>query len=98
MTTETNAGFLEYELPDGWLVLVGRTGRGQRHRLSLDVAHPNDWCSVHGMPGSHVLLRARDDAEPDRRTLEQAAAIAAYYSKAPGRRYHRSLLHPGPGS
>ena len=34
------------------------------------------------MPGSHVLLRARGEAEPDRDTLRAAAGIAAYHSKA----------------
>ena len=75
-------GYLEYELAGGWLVLVGRTD-ADNDRLSLKVAQQNDWWfHVHGMPGSHVLLRARDGAEPDRRTLEQAAAIAAHHSKA----------------
>ncbi len=78
----SGSAYIEYELPDGWLVLVGRTD-ADNDRLSLKVAQQNDWWfHVHGMPGSHVLLRARDDAEPERRTLEQAAAIAAYHSKA----------------
>jgi len=63
-------------------VLAGRTDR-DNERLSLAVARPDDWWfHVRGMPGSHVVLRAREDAEPDRATLETAAAIAAYHSKA----------------
>jgi len=70
-----------YELPGGWKVLAGRTDE-DNDRLSLKVAKPNDWWfHVRGMPGSHVLLQT-DEREPDRRTLEQAAAIAAYHSKA----------------
>lgn len=73
---------LEYQLPGGWEVLVGRTDADNDY-LSLKLAEPADWWfHVHGMPGSHVILRARTDLEPDRRTLERAAAIAAYYSKA----------------
>jgi predicted ribosome quality control (RQC) complex YloA/Tae2 family protein len=34
------------------------------------------------MPGSHVILRAKDREEPGRETLKQSAAIAAYHSKA----------------
>jgi predicted ribosome quality control (RQC) complex YloA/Tae2 family protein len=34
------------------------------------------------MPGSHVILRARPGERPDRETVRQAAAIAAYHSKA----------------
>ncbi len=73
---------IEYALPGGWTVLVGRTD-ADNDRLSLEIARPNDWWfHVRGMPGSHVVLRAREDAEPDRRPLERAAAIAAWHSKA----------------
>lgn len=66
----------------GWQVLVGRTD-ADNDLLSVKLARPNDWWfHVRGMPGSHVLLRAREDAEPDRETLKRAAAIAAYHSKA----------------
>lgn len=72
----------EYELPGGWIVLVGRTD-ADNERLSLKLAKPNDWWfHVRSMPGSHVILRARPDEEPDRDTLKRAAAIAAYHSKA----------------
>ena len=72
----------EYELDGGWCVLAGRT-EADNDRLSLKLALPMDWWfHVRGMPGSHVVLRARDDVEPDRDTLKRAAAIAAYHSKA----------------
>ena len=35
-----------------------------------------------GMPGSHVILQGPPGADPDRETLQRAAAIAAYHSKA----------------
>jgi predicted ribosome quality control (RQC) complex YloA/Tae2 family protein len=72
----------EYELPGGWRVLAGRTDE-DNDRLSLKVARDKDWWfHVRGMPGSHVILQGPDDAEADRETLERAAAIAAYHSKA----------------
>jgi len=37
---------------------------------------------VRGMPGSHVILQGPPGADPDRQTLQRAAAIAAYHSKA----------------
>jgi predicted ribosome quality control (RQC) complex YloA/Tae2 family protein len=40
------------------------------------------WFHADSVPGSHVILRAKPDAEPSRETLRQAAAIALYYSKA----------------
>ena len=71
-----------YELPDGWQVLAGRTD-ADNDRLSLKVAAPDDlWFHVRGMPGSHVILRARPGQRPDRETVRLAAAIAAYHSKA----------------
>jgi predicted ribosome quality control (RQC) complex YloA/Tae2 family protein len=73
---------LEYVLPGGWKVLVGRTD-ADNDRLSLKVAGPNDWWfHVRGMPGSHVVLQCPAGEEPDRETLKRAAAIAAYHSKA----------------
>lgn len=74
--------FYEYRLPDGWIVLAGRSD-WDNDLLSLKMARPNDWWfHVRGMPGSHVILRAREDVEPDRGTLKLAAAIAAYHSRA----------------
>ena len=73
---------LEYELPGGWKVLVGRTD-ADNDRLSLKVAGPNDWWfHVRSMPGSHVVLQCPQGEEPDKETLKRAAAIAAYHSKA----------------
>lgn len=75
---------IEYRLPDGWVVLVGRTDE-DNDRLSLEVALPADfWFHVRGMSGGHVVLRAREDAEPDRRTLDRAASLAVWHSRARG--------------
>jgi len=71
-----------FSLPGGWTVLAGKTDSAN-DRLSLKLAGPNDWWfHVRGMPGSHVLLRVPPGAEPQRAVLKQAAAIAAYHSKA----------------
>jgi predicted ribosome quality control (RQC) complex YloA/Tae2 family protein len=79
---DDHARLLHYSLPGGWQVIVGRTD-ADNDRLSLHIAKPNDWWfHVRGMPGSHVLLRARPGGDPDRTTLKRAAAIAAYHSKA----------------
>jgi predicted ribosome quality control (RQC) complex YloA/Tae2 family protein len=74
---------IEYTLPGGWMVLVGRTAQ-DNDELSLRIASPNDhWFHVRGMAGSHVVLRSREgEEEPDQATLKAAAAIAAYHSKA----------------
>ena len=63
-------------------MLAGRSESANDH-LSLKVARPVDWWfHVRGMPGSHVILQGPDGVEPTRAILEQAAAVAAYHSKA----------------
>jgi predicted ribosome quality control (RQC) complex YloA/Tae2 family protein len=51
--------------------------------LTLRHAKPDDlWFHARGSSGSHVLLRvASAPGEPSKRAREQAAAIAAYFSK-----------------
>lgn len=72
---------LEYTLPGGWQVLAGRSDQ-DNERLSLGLAHPNDWWfHVRGLPGSHVVLRVPAGEEPDRSVLKAAAAIAAWHSR-----------------
>lgn len=71
----------EYQLPGGWTVLAGRNDR-DNDLLSLKIARPNDrWFHVRGLSGSHVVLQVPPGADPDRATLEGAAAIAAWHSK-----------------
>ncbi len=71
----------EYQLAGGFMVYAGKT-ENDNDKLSLRFARPNDyWFHVKSMPGSHVILRV-EDIEPDRDTLHQAAAIAAFHSKA----------------
>lgn len=72
----------EYRLPGDWTVLAGRTD-ADNDVLSIALAAPDDWWfHVRGVPGSHVVLRAKPDLAPDRETIRLAAAIAAYHSKA----------------
>ena len=62
--------------------MAGKTDT-DNDRLSLKTAAPTDWWfHVRGMPGSHVVLKMDKNQSPDKQTLNQAAAIAAYHSKA----------------
>ena len=82
MTERVQHNIYEYELPGGWKVLAGKTDTDNDF-LSLKMAKPNDyWFHVRGMPGSHVILRAKPNEDPDRETLKRAAAVAAFHSKA----------------
>ncbi|HXW82948.1 MAG TPA: NFACT RNA binding domain-containing protein [Candidatus Binataceae bacterium] len=82
-TENLGARFYAYELVGGWKVFAGRT-EDDNDLLSTTFAHPDDWWfhAGSGVPGSHVILRARPDGDPPREILRQAAAIAAYHSKA----------------
>jgi predicted ribosome quality control (RQC) complex YloA/Tae2 family protein len=71
-----------YELPGGFEVLAGKTD-ADNDILSLKMAKANDlWFHVHGLPGSHVILRHPDGDKPDNASVKAAAAIAAWHSKA----------------
>ncbi|MFT4569783.1 MAG: putative ribosome quality control (RQC) complex YloA/Tae2 family protein [Hyphomicrobiaceae bacterium] len=83
-SVRSTADLRVYTLPGGWEILAGRTD-ADNDRLSLKIARPNDWWfHVRGMPGSHVVLRGDGSSEPDRATLEAAAAVAVWHSKARG--------------
>lgn len=72
-----------YQTKDGWTVLVGRSNL-ENDYLTHRMAHPEDyWLHAHGVPGSHVVLR-RDGRKdnPSARTIEEAASIAAFFSRA----------------
>lgn len=66
---------------DGFLMLVGRNNR-QNDQLTLRTAKGSDlWLHTKNIPGSHVIVCAEGQPVPDR-TVEQAAILAATYSKA----------------
>lgn len=71
-----------YGLTGGFEALAGKTD-ADNDVLSLQTARPNDlWFHVHGLPGSHVVLRHPEGEKPDNATIKAAAAIAAWHSKA----------------
>ena len=72
---------LEYVSIDGFKILAGRNNI-QNDRLSLKTANKNDlWLHTQKFPGSHVIVMAENKDIPPS-TIEQAARIAAYHSKA----------------
>jgi predicted ribosome quality control (RQC) complex YloA/Tae2 family protein len=72
-----------YRSQDGWLILVGRNN-DENDWLSLRYAKSDDiWLHAQGVAGSHVVIRRDGRKEnPSRATLEEAAALAATFSKA----------------
>jgi predicted ribosome quality control (RQC) complex YloA/Tae2 family protein len=66
----------------GSAILVGRSGRSN-DELTFDVAKPHDlWFHAAEVPGAHVVLRVAAGETADDRELQEAAGLAAYYSKA----------------
>ena len=74
-------GPLSFQSDDGFRILVGRNN-AMNDDLSIRKARRTDyWLHTKSVHGSHVIIVC-DDQTPRARTVEQAAAIAAYYSQA----------------
>jgi predicted ribosome quality control (RQC) complex YloA/Tae2 family protein len=76
-------GFRHWESDDGWHIYVGKTD-AKNDELTFKIGKNNDlWLHAKGVPGSHVLIlnREKNKVVP-KPIVHQAAAFAAYYSKA----------------
>ena len=72
-----------YVSSDGFHIYVGKNNY-QNDELTFKFAVGNDWWfHAKDMPGSHVIVKSEGKELPDR-TYEEAAKLAAYYSKARG--------------
>jgi len=72
-----------YVSSDGFDIYVGKNNY-QNDWLTFEFANGNDWWfHAKKMPGSHVVVRTNGEELPDR-TFEEAARLAAYYSKGRG--------------
>lgn len=75
---------IEAIIGDGVRVLIGGNSR-QNERISLRMARPDDiWLHVKDIAGAHVLLprSGMNGEEPVPELIAEAAALAAYFSKA----------------
>ncbi|MBO5208957.1 MAG: NFACT family protein [Lachnospiraceae bacterium] len=69
-----------YISSDGFHMYVGKNNY-QNDELTFKFATGNDWWfHAKGTPGSHVVVKSEGKELPDR-TFEEAAKLAAYYSK-----------------
>jgi|BioPla2DNA2_1021312.scaffolds.fasta_scaffold00078_29 predicted ribosome quality control (RQC) complex YloA/Tae2 family protein len=72
-----------YLSSDGLLITVGRNNI-QNDRLTLRQAAKDDlWLHVKDAPGTHVIISHSQEEIPDR-TIEEAAGIAAWFSRKAG--------------
>lgn len=76
------AGPRRFVTSNGRTILAGRSGRSN-DEVSFRLARPDDlWFHAAGLPGAHVVLKLEPGAEPEERDVEEAAGVAAYFSKA----------------
>ncbi|MCP3739033.1 Rqc2 family fibronectin-binding protein [Rossellomorea sp. BNER] len=69
----------EYTSTEGTTILVGKNNK-QNDYLTNRIANKNDiWLHTKEIPGSHVVIK---DENPSETTINEAANIAAYFSKA----------------
>ena len=76
------APFRTFVVTGGFQVWVGKNSENN-DLLTLKYAKPNDlWFHTRGSSGSHVVLRmGTGKGDPGKKAIEEAAGIAAFYSK-----------------
>ncbi|MEO8166840.1 MAG: NFACT family protein [bacterium] len=74
--------FRIFTVDGGFEVWAGKSSKNN-DELTMKFAKPNDlWFHARGAAGSHVVLKVNTGkGEPSKKAREQAASIAAYYSK-----------------
>jgi len=66
---------------DGFIVYIGRDALSNDH-LTFNMAQPEDiWMHAKGVPGSHVIIRIRENL-PTKETLKKVAELVAKNSKS----------------
>jgi predicted ribosome quality control (RQC) complex YloA/Tae2 family protein len=71
-----------YRTSGGLEVRVGRSSKDNDRLTFGHAAHADVWLHARSVPGSHVVLRWTEEGAPPARDLEEAAVLAAFYSKA----------------
>ena len=76
------AGIKRFVSADGFEILVGRNASAN-NRLTFEIAAKDDiWLHAEGVSGAHTIIRVAGRKDVPKRTIEQAAALAAFYSDA----------------
>jgi predicted ribosome quality control (RQC) complex YloA/Tae2 family protein len=83
-TPRAGSPYKSYRTSGGIEVLVGRGARAN-DELTYDIAKPDDvWLHARDVTGAHVVMRWAQEGAPPARDLHEAAALAAWYSRARG--------------
>lgn len=74
--------YREYASHSGYRILVGKSKK-DNDALTFKVGSPHDvWLHANDYPGSHVIIKAKRNEEPDPMTVEEAALLAIESSGA----------------
>ncbi|HEY7409013.1 MAG TPA: NFACT RNA binding domain-containing protein [Gemmatimonadaceae bacterium] len=83
-STGARLPYKSYRTSGGIDVLVGRGARAN-DELTYDIAKPDEvWLHARDVTGAHVVMRWSQEGAPPSRDLHEAAALAAWYSRARG--------------
>jgi predicted ribosome quality control (RQC) complex YloA/Tae2 family protein len=76
--------YRSYRSSGGIEILVGRGARAN-DELTYEIARPDDvWLHARDVTGAHVVMRWTQEGSPPSRDLHEAAALAAWHSRARG--------------
>jgi predicted ribosome quality control (RQC) complex YloA/Tae2 family protein len=64
---------------DGTEIIVGKNNKQNDYLTNKLAARDEIWLHTKDIPGSHVVIRSKEPADE---TIQEAATLAAYYSKA----------------
>jgi predicted ribosome quality control (RQC) complex YloA/Tae2 family protein len=82
MPVRAKPQYKEFVTSEGFRVIVGRNNE-ENDRITLEVAKGDDfWFHAQQCPGAHVVLKLDGKREPGKRSLLEAAALAAHFSDA----------------
>lgn len=82
---ESNESIRRFTSSEGFEILCGKSGIGNDLLVSRYASAEDIWFHVKGAPGSHALIKAAGKKQAlTEKTIEEAASIAAFYSKSRG--------------
>jgi len=82
-TVDRTEPIRRFSSSEGFEILCGKSGTGNDLIVKKYASNEDIWFHVSKMPGSHVLIKvAGRGPELTKKTIEEAAALAAWHSKA----------------
>lgn len=80
--TEPSLPYREFMTETGFKIWVGKNAKANE-KMTFSYARGSDWwLHVHNFPGAHVVLRLKQQKEPDPESLQDAIQVALAYSSA----------------